>query len=102
MLTKAFLDVLNSYTAGDPMDANVRWTHLHPREICQLMLEKHQVKTSNTVVKKLLNQHRFRRRMDCSPERAAGERKSVFSPTRRIDEPASTIAVEKDQRHLRL
>lgn len=62
MLTKAFLDVLNSYTAGDPMDANVRWTHLHPREICQLMLEKHQVNTSKTVVKKLLNQHRFRRR----------------------------------------
>jgi hypothetical protein len=61
-LTKAFLDVLSHYTAGDPMDAGVRWTHLHPREICQLMLEKHAVKTSNTVVKKLLNQYRFRRR----------------------------------------
>lgn len=44
------------------MDAGVRWTHLNPREICQLMLEKHAVKTSNTVVKKLLNQYRFRRR----------------------------------------
>lgn len=62
MLSNAFLDVLNSYTAGDPMDGTVKWTHLHPREISQLMLEKHQVRTSNTVVKKLLKQHGFRRR----------------------------------------
>lgn len=44
------------------MDGRVRWTHLHPREICALIQEKHQLKTSTTVVKKLLNQHRFRRR----------------------------------------
>lgn len=62
LLTKAFLDVLANYTAGDPMDAGVRWTHLHPREISCLMLEKHTIKTSNTVVKRLLNEHGFRRR----------------------------------------
>ena len=44
------------------MDGNVRWTHLRPREICRLMWEKQQIKTSSTVVKKLLNEHGFRRR----------------------------------------
>lgn len=61
-LNETFLDVLADYTAGDPMDAGVRWTHLRPREIRQLMLEKHQIRTSRTVVKKLLDQHGFRRR----------------------------------------
>lgn len=54
--------MIESYTAGDPMDEKVRWTHLHPREIAMLIDEKHQIKTSNTVVKKLLRTHGFRRR----------------------------------------
>jgi len=44
------------------MDEKVRWTHLHPREIAKLIFERHQIKTSNTVVKKLLRLHGFRRR----------------------------------------
>ena len=61
-MTKALFDVIDAYTAGDPMQENLRWTHLHPREIARLILEKHQIKTSNTVVKKLLRFHGFRRR----------------------------------------
>ena len=44
------------------MDDKVWWTHLKPREICELLFEDHQLKTSVTTVKKLLRQHRFRRR----------------------------------------
>ncbi len=32
-LDEKFLDVLRDHTAGDPMDAQVRWTNLSPREI---------------------------------------------------------------------
>lgn len=61
-MSKALFDVIDTYTAGDPMKENIRWTHLHSREIVKLILEKHQIKTSNTVVKKLLRFHGFRRR----------------------------------------
>lgn len=44
------------------MRENIRWTHLYPKEIAKLILEQHQIKTSNTVVKKLLRFHGFRRR----------------------------------------
>ena len=44
------------------MDDGVWWTHLKPREIRDLMLEKHQVQTSVGTVKRLLKEHRFRRR----------------------------------------
>lgn len=50
------------YTAGDPMDEGVRWTHLKPKEICELMLEKHKQKTSTTIARKLLKHFGFRRR----------------------------------------
>lgn len=50
------------YTAGDPMDEGIRWTHLKPKEIRDLIFEKYQHKTSIPTVKKLLKQHGFRRR----------------------------------------
>ena len=61
-MSDCFLDVIDSYTAGDPMTEGLRWTHLKPREIRDLLFEKHQLKTSVTTVKTLLNQHGFRRR----------------------------------------
>lgn len=50
------------YTAGDPIQEGVRWTHLKPREICELMADTHQQKTSVRTVKKLLKAHGYRRR----------------------------------------
>ena len=44
------------------MDDGVWWTHLKPREIRDLIFEDHQLTTSVTIVKRLLNQHKFRRR----------------------------------------
>ncbi len=57
-----FLSVLQNYTAGDPMNAKVRWTNLTPKEIKQALAEQHGVQVSATVVRKLLKKHNYRRR----------------------------------------
>jgi transposase len=57
-----FLSVLQNYTAGDPMDAKVRWTNLTSREIAQALAEQHDVGVSVSVVDKLLKEHGYRRR----------------------------------------
>ena len=57
-----FLKVLNDHTAGDPMNEQVKWTDLGPREIAERLEQDHQVKVSKTVIGKLLKKHGFRRR----------------------------------------
>ena len=57
-----FLAVLQEYTAGDPMDDPVVWTDLTPQAIADLLAEQHQVRVSKSVVRKLLQKHRYRRR----------------------------------------
>ena len=57
-----FLSVLHNHTAGDPMNANVRWTNLTPREIAQALEKQHGVGVSAFVVRKLLKKHGYRRR----------------------------------------
>jgi len=57
-----FLAVLQEYTAGDPMDAQVVWTDLTPQAIVKLLAEHQQVRVSKSVVRKLLKKHHYRRR----------------------------------------
>jgi hypothetical protein len=57
-----FLSVLRDHTAGDPMREEVRWTNLTPGEIAERLAEQHQVKVSETVIRKLLQKHHYRRR----------------------------------------
>ena len=61
-IDEQFLAVLRDYTAGDPMQEDVRWTNLTPREIAERLVEEHQVKVSATVIRKLLKKHNYRRR----------------------------------------
>jgi transposase len=57
----AFLDVLDQHTAGNPMDGEVRWTHLGDEEIReQLQTRGYQVDIP--AVKRLLNKHHYHRR----------------------------------------
>lgn len=58
----AFLDVLKDNTAGDPMDEKVRWTNLTNGEIREKLAEQHGIEVSETVIRKLLKKHNFRRR----------------------------------------
>ena len=58
----AFLSVLQNDTAGDPMDDQVRWTHLLPKEIALRLADEHQIKVSLPVIRKLLKKNGYRRR----------------------------------------
>jgi len=48
-------NVLETYTAGDPMREEVQWTNLVPMEICRLLAETHNVCISKTVASKILD-----------------------------------------------
>ena len=61
-IDEKFLDVLKNYTAGDPMNENIRWTNLTAAEIVERLKEKHGIHVSTGVVRKLLWKHKYRRR----------------------------------------
>jgi len=61
-IDKKFLDVLQDYTAGDPMQENVFWTNLTLAEIADLLAKKHYIRVSETVIRQLLDKHNYRRR----------------------------------------
>jgi len=59
-----FLKVLKDFTAGDPMDEKVKWTHLTYSEIIEAMsLEG--IDISKPVVKKLFKHHGYVKRKAC-------------------------------------
>ena len=60
-LDEAFLGVLENYTAGSPMDEEVKWTNL-TRETIAERLKEEGFDVSVTVVDQLLKKHHFRRR----------------------------------------
>ena len=68
-IDEAFLDVLKDNIAGDPMDEQIRWTNLSHEEIKARLAEQHALEVSETVIRKLLNKHNFRRRQAQKNER---------------------------------
>jgi hypothetical protein len=56
-----FLQVLRDHTAGDPMNADVKWTNLSRRQIAQRMTDLG-TPVSRRVVSQLLRKHGYRRR----------------------------------------
>lgn len=61
-IDEKFLQVLHAHTAGDPMDATVRWTDLSVKEMTTSLREDHGVRVSKFVVRTLLKKHHYRRR----------------------------------------
>lgn len=61
-LSEAFLRIIEDNTAGSPMDASIKWTHLSRQQIADLLSEEEGLSVSVTVVDQLLKQHHFRRR----------------------------------------
>lgn len=57
-----FLDVLKNYTAGDPMNEEIKWTNLTHAEIAGKLEEKHGVRVSETIIRQLLVKHNYRPR----------------------------------------
>lgn len=61
-IDEQFLTVLRDHTAGDPMREEVKWTNLSPCAIAGRLAEQYQVVVSETVIRKLLRKHGYRRR----------------------------------------
>lgn len=61
-IDEQFLDVLKNNTAGDPMNKDIIWTNLKPRQIIDKLKEKYNINISETVISKLLRKHNYRRR----------------------------------------
>jgi len=59
-----FLDILKNHTAGDPMKRDIVWTNLRQQEIADILCERHCIRVSRTVIRKLLRKHaeKLRRR----------------------------------------
>lgn len=60
-LNAVFNEVIEPYTAGDPMDPKIKWTNLSRPEIIELLAEKGFTVTKNTI-KKLLKNNSFKKR----------------------------------------
>ena len=70
-LDEAFIRVIANYTAGSPMDEQIKWTNLTRVEIAQLLKEEG-IMVSVTVVDQLLTKHNYRQRK-AQKRRATGE-----------------------------
>ena len=87
-----FQDVLKEHTAGDPMDEQVVWTDLTPREIGAMLEKDHQVRVSQSVVIKLLKKHKYRRRK--------AQKKETLKTVAHRDEQFTRIAELKAEFHV--
>lgn len=56
-----FVNVLQDYTAGDPMNVDIRWTNLTPLQIVKYV-EQEGTETSIYIVKQLLQVHKYVKR----------------------------------------
>jgi hypothetical protein len=86
-IDEKFLLVLHEHTAGDPMDAKVRWTDLTPGEIMGALREDHGIRVSQWVVRQLLKKHDYRRRKaqkKCTMKQAIPHRNEQFENIARL------------------
>jgi hypothetical protein len=86
-IDEKFLEVLREHTAGDPMDATVRWTDLTPGEIATALREDHGIRVSKWVVRQLLKKHEYRRRQaqkKCTMKRDIPHRNEQFENIARL------------------
>jgi hypothetical protein len=61
-IDKQFLAILKEYTAGDPMDDQLKWTNLAHVEIADHPKKDYGIQVSRSVIRKLLKKHGFHRR----------------------------------------
>lgn len=83
-LDQAFIKVIANYTAGSPMDEQVKWTNLTRVEIAQLLQEEG-ITVSVTVVERLLKKHNYRQRK-AQKRRATGEHPKRNQQFERIEQ----------------
>lgn len=59
---ESFLMVLYNHTAGDPMDGNIKWTHLTHEQIAEKLKEEEGISVSRKIVRQLFKLHGYVRR----------------------------------------
>lgn len=81
-----FLAVLQEHTAGDPMDAQVRWTDLTPQAIRLALGTEYQIVVSEHVIRHLLQKHDYHRRKAQKKQtmRQVAQRNEQFENIRRL------------------
>jgi Rhodopirellula transposase DDE domain len=60
-LDQAFLSIVQNHTAGDPMQAEIKWTYMTQAQIAE-ELEKQEIEVSPPIVKQLLDKHNYVKR----------------------------------------
>jgi hypothetical protein len=60
-INEAFLEVIYDYTAGDPMDDKIRWTHLTHQQIADKLKEEG-IEVSRKIVKQLFKENGYVKR----------------------------------------
>lgn len=60
-INEAFLEIIYDYTAGDPMDEKIRWTHLTHQQIADKLKEEG-IEVSRKIVKQLFKKHGYVKR----------------------------------------
>ncbi len=83
-IDEVFLEVLKEHTAGDPMDAQVKWTNLSVKEIGKRLKERG-IEVSRNIVRKLLKKHDYRKRKALK-KKATGQSKNRDEQFERIAE----------------
>lgn len=61
-LSEKFLKILRDYTAGDPMDSEIRWTNLTHQQIADKLKEDYEIDISRKIVKQLFKMHGYKKR----------------------------------------
>lgn len=61
-LSEKFLKILQDYTAGDPMDREIRWTNLTHQQIADKLKEDYEIDISRKIVKQLFKMHGYKKR----------------------------------------
>jgi Rhodopirellula transposase DDE domain len=86
-IDEVFLNVIDDYIAGDPMDEKIRWTNLSHKKIAAKMSEK-RIDISVTVVKKLLKKHGLKKRkaLKKTPIGSSKNRDEQFENIKRLKE----------------
>ena len=60
-IDKTFIEIIKDYTAGDPMNRNIRWTNLTHKEISEKLTGKG-FKSGEKIAKQLLKKHGYVKR----------------------------------------
>jgi transposase len=61
-IDEAFVEMMGDHTAGDPMDAQIKWTNRSQQALADQLASEYDIHVSTKVIRQLLSKHGYRRR----------------------------------------